>query len=40
MIAGTWKVVDGQVSHIDEADLIQRHNTAARELRARSGLVR
>ena len=40
MIAGNWKVVDGQVSHINEADLIRRHNTAARELRAKSGLAK
>ncbi len=39
MIAGSWKVVDGHVSHINEADLIQRHTKAARELRAKSGLA-
>ena len=40
MIGGNWKVVDGQIPHIDESDLIQRHTQAARELRGRSGLVR
>ena len=40
MIAGNWKVVDGHVSHINEADLIRRHTTAARELRAKSGLAK
>jgi len=39
MIGGDWKVVDGQIPHIDEADLIQRHTQAARELRVRSGLA-
>ena len=39
MIGGDWKVVDGQIPHIDEADLIQRHTQAARELRIRSGLA-
>ena len=38
MIAGQWRVEDGQASHIDEADLVARHSALARRLRSRAGL--
>jgi hypothetical protein len=34
MIAGQWKVKDGQLAHADMADIMHRHTQAAHELTA------
>jgi len=33
MVAGQWRVIDGQACGIDLQDLMQRHQAAARRLR-------
>jgi len=38
MVGGKWLVENGNATHINEADLIRRHNQAARKLRQISGL--
>ena len=38
MIAGTWRVSDGHIVGVDQADLLSRHNQSARKLRQLSGM--
>lgn len=38
MVQGRWAVRDAQAVNVDQADLMQRHHAAARDLRRRAGL--
>jgi len=38
MIAGNWKVVDGQIVGKDDSELMSRHSDAAKQLRRLSSV--
>ena len=38
MVQGRWAVRDAQAVNVEQADLMQRHHAAARDLRRRAGL--